>query len=57
MDIKVSQMTVVCHMYDLKVPQKDLFEVTSLDVYLTDNDGGLKVNCGKVNDYLGMDLD
>ena len=50
MEINGSQMTVVWHVENLKVSHKDSF------IYLTDIYGGLKVNCGKVQNYLGMDL-
>ena len=43
-------------MDDLKLSHKDSFEVTSLSAYLTNIYGGLKVECVKVQNYLGEDL-
>ena len=34
-----------------------IFEVTRFTSYLNEIYGGIKVSCGKVHDYLGMDLD
>ena len=56
-EINGYQMTVVCHVNDLKVSHKDSFEVTRLAAYLNDICGDLKANQGKVHDYLGMYLD
>ena len=53
-----SQLTVVWYVGDLKVSHKHAFEITKLAGYLDDTYPGLKVNCGKVHDYLGgMNLD
>ena len=49
-------MTVVWHVENLKFSHRDPFEFTRLVEYLTDIYGGLKVNRGKVKNYLGMDL-
>ena len=40
-----------------KNSHKDPFEVTIIAEYLTDICVWLKLNCGKVHDYLGMYLD
>ena len=40
-----------------KNSHKDPFEVTIIATYLTDICVWLKLNCGKVHDYLGMYLD
>ena len=57
MDINGSQMTVVWHVDDLKVSHKKDIEITKLAMYLNDIYTGLKVNQGKIHDYLGMNLD
>ena len=57
MDIDGSQMTVVWHVDDLKVSHKKAIEITKLAMYLDDIYPGLKVNRGKIHDYLGMNLD
>ena len=57
MDINGSQMTVVWHVDDLKVSHKKAIEITKLAMYLDDIYPGLKVNHGKIHDYLGMNLD
>ena len=57
MEINWSQITVVWHVNNLKVSHKDSFEVTILAVYLTVTYEGMKVNWGKVKDYLVINLD
>ena len=57
MEINVSQITVVWNVDHLKVSRKEPFEVTRLSTYLTEIYGGLKVDFGRVYEYLGMDLD
>ena len=44
-------------MDDLKVSHKKAIEITKLGMYLDNIYPGLKVNHGKVHDYLGMNLD
>ena len=57
-DLKSHQMTVTWHFDDLKVSHKDPFEITKFTHYLSLQYGKkLTVKCGKVHDYLGMDLD
>ena len=56
MDINGSQMTVGWHVDDLKVSHKKAIEITKLAMYLNDIYPGLKVNRGKIHDYLGMNL-
>ena len=51
-------MTVACHIYDLKVSNKEPFEVTRIVAYLeTIYRNKLLLKKGKMHDYLGMDLD
>ena len=50
-------MTIVWHADDLKVSHKNVFEITKLAGYQDNIYPGLQVNCGKVHDYLGMNLD
>ena len=57
MEINGSQMTLVSHINNLKVSHKDPFEVTRLASYMNDIYVGLKVNRGKLHNYLGMDID
>ena len=57
MDVNREQMTIVWHVDDLKVSHKKAIEITKLAVYLNDIYPGLKVNRGKIHDYLGMNLD
>ena len=56
MEINVSQITVVWNVNNLKVSRKEPFEVTILSTYLTEIYGVLKVNFGKLHEYLGIDL-
>ena len=49
-------MTVVWNVDHFKVSRKEPFEVTILSTYLTEIYGVLKVNFGKVHEYLGIDL-
>ena len=56
METNGSHMTVVWHFRYLKVSHKDSFEATRLALYLTNIYGGMKVNHGKVQEYLGMKL-
>ena len=57
-DINGNQMTVMRHVDDLKVSHKDSFEITKFATYLSTIYGKkLTVHQGKINDYLGMDLD
>ena len=44
-------------MDDLKVSHKKAIEITKLAMYLDNIYPRLKVNCGKIHDYLGMNLD
>ena len=49
---------MVWHVDDIKVSHKDPFEVTNFDQYLLIIYGEkLKVNRGKIHDYLGINLD
>ena len=57
MEVGGPQMTVVWRVDDLKVSHKNAFEITKLAGYLGDIYPGLKVNRGKVHDYLDMNLD
>ena len=56
MDIDGFQMTVVWHVDYLKVSYKKAIGITKLEMYLDDIYPGLKVNRGKIHDYLGMNL-
>ena len=50
-------MTITWHVDDLKVSHIDPFQITKFASYLGSICGeGLMVHCGKVHDYLGMDL-
>ena len=51
------QMTVVCHVDYLEVSHADSFEITKFSGYMASIYVGLTVNKGKLNDYLGMDLE
>ena len=57
MDINGSQMTIVWHVDDLKVSNRKAIEITKLAIYLNDIYPSLKVNRGKIHEYLGMNLD
>ena len=49
------EMTVVCHVDNMKVSHKDPFEVTKCYLYLLEIYGNkLKVHIGKKHDYLGL---
>ena len=50
-------MTVVWHVDDLKVSHAKAIKITKLAMYLDGIYPGLKVNRGKIHDYLGMNLD
>ena len=53
-----SQMTVTWHVDDLKISHKDSLEVTKfLHHFGLIYGERMTVHCGKVHDYLGMDLD
>ena len=45
------------HVYDMQVSHKSEFEITRFSDYLISIYGGLSRSRGKVNDYLGMNLD
>ena len=51
------QITVVWHVDDLEVSHKSEFDITRFAYYLISIYGGLPSIPGKVNDYLGMNLD
>ena len=54
------QMTVVGHMDDLKVSHVDVEEVDKFIMQIEETfgtDAPLSVSCGKIHDYLGMNLD
>ena len=56
--INDSQMTVTWHVDDLKISHKDSREMTKFIKRFDDIYGDrMTINRGKVNDYLGMDLD
>ena len=55
--INGEQMTIVWHVDDLKVSQKDLWEVSKIAKWLSSLYGDIKVQHGKKLDYLGMTLD
>ena len=51
-------MIVTCHVDDLKISHKDSRDITKCITHFGDIYGDkMTVHCGKVNDYLGMDLD
>ena len=50
-------MMVLCHVDDLKLSHVKSFEITKFAGYLSSIYGGITVHRGKVNDFLGMDLD
>ena len=52
-----SQMTVSCHVDNLKSSHKEIFEINRFLKYLQDIYLGLQTSCGKVHYYLGMTLD
>ncbi len=50
-------MTITWHVNDLKVLHIDPFQITIFAAYLASIYGnGRVVHCGKVHDYLGMDI-
>ena len=58
--IKGHQMTMVWHVDDLKVSQVDSKEVDKFVMQMEETfgaDAPLSVSCGKIHDYLGMNLD
>ena len=56
--VKGGGTPVVWHVDDIKVSHKDPFEVTNFDQYLlTIYEGKIKVNRGKIHDYLGINVD
>ena len=55
-DMNGSQMTVVWYVDDLKITHTKAIEITKLAMYLDGIYHGLKVNRGKMHDYLGMNL-
>ena len=50
-------MTIVWHVDDLKVSHKNPWEVTKIAIWLSSIYGEIKVQQGKVLNYLGMTLD
>jgi hypothetical protein len=55
--INGKQVTITWHVDDLKVLHVDPFQITKFAAYLASIYGnGLVIHCGKVHDYLGMDL-
>ncbi len=51
------QTTITCYIDDLKILHIDPFQVTKFCQYLASIYGnGLVVHCGKIHEYLGMDL-
>ena len=55
--INYKQMMVVWNVDDLNVSNVNTFEITKFSGYLSSIYRGLTVHRGKVQDYLGMDLD
>ena len=51
------QMTVVGHVDDLKIPCKNMWEVTKMALWLSKIYGDIKVQHEKQMEYLGIDLD
>ena len=52
------QMTVCWHVDDLKVSHKEESAVTALAMKLSELHGSkTTICCGKVHEYLGMDID
>ena len=49
-------MKVVCQVDDLKVSHVYSFEITNTAGYLSTTYKGLRVHCGKVDDYMNMDF-
>jgi hypothetical protein len=50
-------MTITWHVDDIKVSHVDPFQITKFASYLASIYGeGLVVHCGKIHNYLGMDL-
>ena len=51
------QMTAIWHVDDLKVSHKEPYHITNFAIYLSSIYGDkLTVKCGRVYDYLGIDL-
>ena len=56
--INGSQMTMTWHVDDIKISHKDSREVTKCIEHFRKIYGDrMTIHCGKVHDYLGMDLD
>ena len=51
------QMTIIWHVDDLKFPHKNPWEVTKFAIWLSSIYGEIKVQQGKILNYLGMTLD
>ena len=51
------QMTIVWHVDDLKVSHKKPWKVTKIAIWLLSIYGEIKVQWGKILNYLGMTLD
>ena len=51
------QMKIIWHVDDIKLSQKDTFEITKFVHYLSQIYGEkLTINKGKIHNYLGMDM-
>ena len=55
--INNKQMIVIWNVDDLNASHVDIFEVIKFSGYLSNIYGGHSVHRGKINDYLGIDLD
>ena len=55
--INDKHMTVVWHIYDLKLSHVDSFEINEFAGYTSSIYVGLTAHRGKVHDYLGIELD
>ena len=56
-EVNGSQMTIVWHVDDLKVSNKNPWEITKMAILLSKIYGDIKVQHGKKLEYLSMDLD
>ena len=54
--IQRSQMTVSCHVDDLKISHVDGWEITQVMKKLTSINKDIKVKRGRQHEYIGMDI-
>ena len=56
-DVNESQMTITWHVDDLKISHVDDEEVTKMIDWFKSIYGKVKVSCGKLHQYLGINMD